>query len=82
MLLQVRAMVRVEKRIQPNPEAVRKYNAIYHHTYSRLAAAVEPIAHAAARLLGGDVPSEEKLGSPEAGLPIASDAGDLISKHI
>ena len=36
-LLQVKAMVRVEKRIQPDPEAVRQYDEIYQHTYSRCA---------------------------------------------
>jgi len=69
VLAAVKAMVRVEKRIQPNPEAVLKYTAVFQHTYSRLAAAVQPIAHAAARLLGGDVVS------PEAGLSGKTEAG-------
>ncbi|KAJ1479535.1 Ribulose-phosphate 3 epimerase family-domain-containing protein, partial [Baffinella frigidus] len=34
VLAAVKAMVRVEKRIQPNPEAVLKYTAVFQHTYS------------------------------------------------
>jgi len=42
----VESMVRIEKRIEPNAETARIYNALYHNVYSKVAEAIRPVVHA------------------------------------
>lgn len=42
----VRAMVRTERRVEPNPETVETYSNLYKSVYSKVAQAARPIAHA------------------------------------
>lgn len=57
----VAAMVRVSKRIEPNPKATETYEKIYTEVYSKLSHSVRPVAHSIAKLRGGCAfPSDEK----------------------
>lgn len=47
-------MVRQDRRIRPNEETVKIYDALYHKTYSNLADATRSVAHEISKLRGGD----------------------------
>lgn len=58
----VRAMVRVSKRVEPNPKVTGTYDRIYKEVYSKLSNSVKPVAHSIARLRGGANHYERKEG--------------------
>lgn len=45
----VKAMVRVQERIEPRPQESREYARLYEHVYSKIPDTVRPISHASSR---------------------------------
>ena len=46
------AMVRVSRRVDPNPAAAESYDKVYKEVYSKLSPAVRPVMHSLAKLRG------------------------------
>jgi len=57
----VKAMVRVSRRVEPNPSAVQTYDKIYSQVYSKLSSSVRPISHALAKLRGGNIGNSREI---------------------
>ena len=56
----VTAMVRVSRRVEPNPDTAIEYEKIFTKVYSKLSSSVRPISHALAELRGGAMAGSEK----------------------
>jgi len=55
----VAAMVRVSRRVDPNPDTAKEYNSIYNSVYSKVSSSVRPIVHSLAQLRGGAIANRE-----------------------
>mmetsp|Transcript_13594 Transcript_13594/g.25534 ORF Transcript_13594/g.25534 Transcript_13594/m.25534 type:complete len:636 (-) Transcript_13594:6882-8789(-) len=58
----VKAMVRVSKRIEPNPTVTDIYDKLYQEVYSKLSGSVKSVTHSIAKLRGGASPLEGNHG--------------------
>jgi ribulose-phosphate 3-epimerase len=55
----VAKMVRIQKRVDPNPDSATIYDNLYKNVYAKVGGASQPVVHAIARFRGGALVSKE-----------------------